>query len=226
MAQVNTVPLLDVYAAAVPPELPVGPVLSPARNRALAETRAPALLRQRYLVWRLLEYAVRHSLGLDPAALVFEKTPEGRWFCPDFEFSLSHTEDAVAVAVSRAPVGVDVESLPIFRRRYQADPALCMRMLRHVAAPSELVDLAGREAETLLWLWTGKESLFKMRQTGYFSPTEILCGPETEHLLLDLPPQVCLAVSAEDLSPLRVFVFSEEAAAPAEPLPLPAGLFL
>ena len=50
MAQVNTAPLLDVYAAAVSPELAVDPVFSPARNRTLAETRAPALLRQRYLL--------------------------------------------------------------------------------------------------------------------------------------------------------------------------------
>ena len=118
MAQVNTAPLLDVYAAAISPELTVGPVASPARARVLAETRAPALLRQRYLVWHLLEFAARHSLGLDPAALVFSHSPEGRWSCPDFEFSLSHTADAVAVAVSRTPVGVDVESLPLFRRRF------------------------------------------------------------------------------------------------------------
>ena len=227
MAQVNTVPaLLDVYAAAIPPELAVGPVASPARNRVLAETRNLSLLRQRYLVWHLLEYAARHSLGLDPAALVFEKTPEGRWFCPDFEFSLSHTADAVAVAVSRAPVGVDLESLPLFQQRYKADPALCMRMLRHVAAASELSGVEGRETETLLRLWTGKESLFKQHQTGFFSPTEIICGPETEHLLLDLPPRVCLAVSSDQLAALRVFRFEEEAACPAVPLSFPAGAFL
>lgn len=226
MAQVNTAPLLDVYAAAISPELAVGPVASPARARVLAETRAPALLRQRYLVWHLLEFAARHSLGLDPAALVFSHSPEGRWSCPDFEFSLSHTADAVAVAVSRAPVGVDVESLPLFRRRYRDDPALCRRMLRRIAANVELAGLEGREAETLLRLWTGKESLFKQRQTGYFSPSETVCGPETAHLLLDLPPRICLAVSSADLSALRVFRFAEERAVPVEARALPAGAFL
>ena len=226
MAQVNTAPLLDVYAAAVSPELAVDPVFSPARNRTLAETRAPALLRQRYLVWHLLEYAARHSLGLDPAALVFEKTPEGRWSCPEFEFSLSHTADAVAVAVSRAPVGVDVESLPLFRRRYGTDPGLCWRMLRRIAAEAELAGSAEQEAETLLRLWTGKESLFKYGQTGTFVPSETVCGPETQHLLLDLPPQICLAVSSDQLSALRVFRFSEERAVPVESCPLPFGAFL
>ena len=86
--------------------------------------------------------------------------------------------------------------------------------------------MEGYEAETLLRLWTGKESLFKQHQTGFFSPTEIICGPETEHLLLDLPPRVCLAVSSDQLAALRVFRFEEEAACPAVPLPFPAGAFL
>ena len=99
-------------------------------------------------------------------------------------------------------------------------------MLRRIAANVELAGLEGREAETLLRLWTGKESLFKQRQTGYFSPTETVCGPETAHLLLDLPPQICLAVSSGDLSALRVFRFAEERAVPVEARALPAGAFL
>lgn len=215
----NPAPLLDVYVAAIPPELEVGAVFSPARAKLLKETAAPAMKRQRYLVWRLLEFAAAHSLGLDPAALVFEKAQEGRWFCPDFFFSLSHTEDAVAAAVSRSPVGVDVESLPVFARRYAADPALCARMLRRIAAPEELAGCGGREAETLLRLWTGKESLFKFRQHGSFSPAETICGEETRHLLLELPPRVCLAVSSGVLPALRLFRFADESAAPIDPLP-------
>lgn len=222
MAQLNMSPLLDVYVAAIPPDLAVGAVFSPARAKLLEETSAPALKRQRYSVWHLLEFAAAHSLGLDPAETVFEKTPEGRWVSPDFFFSLSHTQDAAAVAVSRSPVGVDVESLPVFVRRYAADSALCGRMLRRIAAPRELTGCEGREAETLLRLWTGKESLFKFRQRGFFSPAETVCGDETRHLLLELPPKLCLAVSSEVLPALRLFRFADERAVPIEALPFSA----
>ena len=219
MEQVHTAPLLDVYAAAIPPDLEVGSVCSPAREQLLRETAAPALKRQRYFVWHLLEYAAQHSLGLDPEALAFEKRPEGRWVCPDFFFSLSHTEDAVAAAVSRSPVGVDVESLPIFARRFASKPEHCTDLLRRIAAPEELTGCDGREAETLLRLWTGKESLFKYRQDGVFVPAETICGAKTQHLLLDLPPRVCLAVSSEALPALRLLRFANESAAPIEALP-------
>ena len=220
MGQSNRQPLLDVYLAAVPQHLVCWTVFSPARSQLLAETTAPSLKRQRWLAWHLLEAAAARSLGLDPARQCFEKNDDGRWSCPDFEFSLSHTEDAVAVAVSRAPVGVDVESLPRFARRCASRPALCASVLRRVAAPGEGESAAQSDAERLLLLWTGKESLFKMRQNGDFSPSALVCGEETRHLFLNLPPQVCAAVSSEALSSLRVFVWEAESIRPAELLPI------
>ena len=228
MGQVhNPTPLLDVYAAAIPPDLEVGSVCSPAREQLLRETAAPALKRQRFFVWHLLEFAAQHSLGLDPAAVAFRRLDTGRWVCPDFFFSLSHTEDAVAVAVSHGPVGVDVESLPVFARRYAAKPERCAAILRRIAAPGELSGCEGREAETLLRLWTGKESLFKFRGRDPFIPEETICGEETRHLLLELPPKVCLAISSEALPALRLFRYESGAVSPmphtAQDLPGQAG---
>ena len=213
-------PLLDVYAAAVPPDLRCGTVFSPARARLLEETRSPSLKCQRWLVWHLLELAAVHSLGLEPENLIFQREQSGRWRCDAFEFSLSHARDVVAVAVSRSPVGVDVESLPDFARRYTADPALCRRVLRRIAAESELKDSEGCESERLLRLWTGKESLFKYRQRGSFLPEETVCGEETRHFLLSLPPKVCLAVSSDVLPALRVFLLHDGALRPVTPQPL------
>ena len=89
-----------VYAAAIPKDKIAGPVLPLLRQEQIEHTTHPDLKQQRYFVWKLLEYALQHSLGLEMKNLHFSRTENGKWICEECYFSLSHTQDAVAVAVS------------------------------------------------------------------------------------------------------------------------------
>ena len=90
--------MADLYIGPVP-EGPIGSVLPPERQAQLDATASLPHRRQRYAVWKLLEYALSHSLGLTLSQLQLTLDSRGRWSCPQCCFSLAHTEGAVAVAV-------------------------------------------------------------------------------------------------------------------------------
>ena len=98
-------------------------------------------------VYKLLEHAFRTEYG---AALPeIKKTPNGKPFFPlrpDVHFSLSHSKTHVLCALSREPVGVDIES----PRR------ISERAVRYFCSPEEL------RLFDPLDLWVLKESYIKL----------------------------------------------------------------
>lgn len=77
---------------------------------------------------------------------------------PDIHFSISHCKDAIAVAVSDRPVGIDVESLRSF-----SDSLLDKTM-----NPAEKAHILSspNPNETFISYWTRKEAVFKLMGTG------------------------------------------------------------
>ena len=162
--------VLDVYVAAIPEQPETGTVFPPERQREIDGVRNETLRRERYCVWKLLEQALDHSFGLNMRDLKFEKKSDGKWVCDRVFFSQSHSTDAVAVAVSDGPVGVDLEGAEEFFERF-SDPARLARMEKRVCNDAELSAING--AEGFLTLWTKKEALFKCYGKGGFDPREI-----------------------------------------------------
>ena len=74
------------------------------------------------------------------------------------DFSISHCKNAIAVALSDRPVGVDVESF-----RHAEEP-----LLKHTMNPDEQAEVraAADPAEAFTCLWTKKEAVLKLRGTG------------------------------------------------------------
>lgn len=110
---------------------------------------------EKYLVWKLLEQVVTKYINLDFANLKFTKTDNGQWVCPDFYFSLSHTDGLVCVAVCKHSVGVDAEPLQRVSERL-ATRILTAREL------SDYRELSPCDKNRfLLCAWVKKESIFK-----------------------------------------------------------------
>ena len=122
---------------------------------------------EKYLVWKLLEHAVQKYLYLDFANLKFTKTENGQWICPDFYFSLSHTDGLVCVAVSDEPIGVDAELVRGIRHELD----------RRILTESELdfiKDATNEDKEKfLLESWVKKESIFKKSGAKALLPNRI-----------------------------------------------------
>ena len=74
------------------------------------------------------------------------------------DFSISHCKNAIAVALSDRPVGVDVESF-----RHAEEP-----LLKRTMNPEEQTQVREAEdpAEAFTRLWTCKEAVLKLRGTG------------------------------------------------------------
>ena len=155
-AHFRALPVVDVYLCPIPEEWKMTPVVPAERNEEIERVSNSRVKAEKYYVWRLLEYALERSFGLKMEKLRFEKTENGKWLCDLCAFSLSHCSGAVAVAVSRAPVGVDVETQRVLTGERLAD---------HILTENEKTLYAAlAEAEKPLFLlrtWTKKESLFK-----------------------------------------------------------------
>lgn len=125
------------------------------RQREIDGCTNDKVKREKYLVWKLLALAVKKRFNLDFANLEFTKTENGKWICPDFHFSLSHTGGVVCVAVSPSAVGVDIEKVGT------ADRALANRFLTD-AEREYSSTLSEKLAERFFFeAWVKKESLFK-----------------------------------------------------------------
>jgi 4'-phosphopantetheinyl transferase len=112
---------------------------------------------------------VRHVLGCyldyDPARLDFAIAPGGKPFVAgDFrcDFSISHSNDWLAIAVAKFRVGIDIEA-----RRPRVEAAVLARRF-FSAADSLVVEAAAEAAQTDVFLgqWVAKEAALKVRGLG------------------------------------------------------------
>lgn len=154
-------PLVDVYLAPLPQQPPTFPILCEARRAEIENTANERLRREKHYVWQLLCYGLEKSLGLCEADLIFTKEKSGAWTVAGAEISLSHSEGALAVAISLAPVGIDIE-----RVRPHKDKALAARILTDAErAALDMCSTPERNA-LLLTYFTGKEAVFKAAKGG------------------------------------------------------------
>ena len=193
----NSRPILDVYLAAMPEKVE-GTVTHPVRAAELEKTNDPSLRAQRTLVWRVLEYAIRRSFGLEPEDAKLRRDKNGKWSGRGIHISLSHTPAAVAAAVSNGPVGLDIES-PRECRRLEA-------MTARILTPAEAVGFPAGDAEAFLELWTRKECLFKCRGGKRFVPSATdTSSEEIRTLRLEQPSELVLSLCGEKLAAARFF---------------------
>lgn len=193
--------VLDVYVAQIPKTCAFEPVFPALRQEEIESVKNPSLKGQKYAVWRLLGYALKNTFGVSMEKLLFSRSANGKWACDACAFSLSHSQDAVAVALSEMPVGVDIQSAGAIRDERIAKKILTARELSAYAALT-----AGRE-EYLLIKWTEKESLFKKSDEPAFRPskTETAGQPLKTEKITVAGAEYLLTVAADDFTDFRLF---------------------
>ena len=165
---VRAIPVVHVYVARFPFAV-ADDKISPDTRAAEIESCTNAKVRQqKYFVWKLLEDALMRSFGLKIEKLNIYKQNGGRWACDECYFSLSHSGNLVAVAVSRKPVGVDIE---------KHEPARFTDAVAEKFATDcereELSSFKERQRDALNALWTKKEAVFKQFGGSGFCPKSI-----------------------------------------------------
>lgn len=158
----------DVYVALLPEGECNAPLYPEERDAYVKNTANPTVRRERYFVWRLLEIAARRSLGLELSDIGLRREGE-RWTSELADISLAHGGGALAVAISGAPVGVDIELLSDgsdgdrLAERFFNDA----ERAEYYAAPESERGLA------FLRVWTAKEAIFKSQRSAVFAPSEV-----------------------------------------------------
>ena len=159
---IRSLPIINVYTACIPSKKISEKLYPKERDEEVRNCTNEEVAKEKYYVWKLLEYALERTFGKKMKKLVFAKTYCGKWVCEGYEFSLSHSHGVVAVAVSRKPVGVDIEL------DHQMKEGIEKKILSDVEfAEFEGVD-KDKKNDYLLTKWTQKESVFKtMNLTSY-----------------------------------------------------------
>jgi len=166
-AMFRNLPVVDVYLAQMPADGEMPPLSCALRQQDIDGVSNPELRRQKYYVWRLLEYALQRSFGFKEGDVTFRKEGE-RYLCDRAYFSLSHSDTALAVAVSRDTVGVDVE-----RVTARDTDRLTRRVLTPAEAEAYDALPAEERAAFFFRAWTAKEALFKAAGKDVFVPAEL-----------------------------------------------------
>ncbi len=161
----RNMPVVDVYLAKLPDRDVGQPLACPVRQAEVEAITNQQVKREKYYVWKLLEYGLERTFGLKSKDLTFTKNPNGGYKTEKAEFSLSHSGGALAVAISRGPVGVDVEDLAAPCRAGMPQRSMTQK---EYAAYQDLPE-AEKQAY-FVRLWTAKEALFKASHSGSFDP--------------------------------------------------------
>ena len=106
--------------------------------------------------YRLLQHALLLEYGIEELP-VFIYDNSGKPMLqghPDIHFSMSHCHEAVAVAVSDHPIGIDIETLNHYSQEIAARVMNEKEMKEIIASP--------QPARAFTRLWTMKESLYKL----------------------------------------------------------------
>lgn len=137
-------------------------IYCPLRREEIEKCCNSEVKKQKFYVWKLLEYALSDSFGLEKRMLNFQKKNNGKWVIDGYFFSLSHSGNIVVVAVSESPVGVDIQKINKID-----DPA---KFKAVIFSEKEKVKYRNVNGEKLMMIWSLKECAFKKSNDLNFVP--------------------------------------------------------
>ena len=180
----------------------------------------------------LLELLAAVYPELDKAKPEFGYTEKGKPFLldrPDIHFSISHTKNAILVAIADAPIGVDIEafrspSAALIARTMNATEQAAIAASAATAASAAIATSAatldrlgtayspgtpqasGTPEALFSAIWTRKEAVLKLRGTGIEGDLrEVLSGSET--ILTRIFPRkgYAFSIAQQAISPFESF---------------------
>lgn len=122
------------------------------------------VINQKKAGYGLLRQLIKESIGFDEDFSTIYLTPNGKPICDEYYFSISHTNEVVAVAFSNTNIGIDIELLDDNKNL----DALGKRILHKNEQTLSLISKS-----EILKLWVKKEGKFKFDGGKIFIPNNI-----------------------------------------------------
>lgn len=188
--------------------LPKNIILYPEeRNAEINEVSSPVLRAQKYTTWKLLEFATEYIYGRKIDSYRFYRSLSGKWYCDEFFFSISHTDDFALIAVSDRKIGIDAENL----QRLLSEPNfLSKRLNERILHESEKKQYQTIDAYTLGKLWTQKEAIYKFYGEGSFTPKSIstITEESVNSFLLKTSQPILISIKSDVAVDFEIFKLS------------------
>ena len=148
-----------MYIRKFPFEVQDTKIILQERMNEIVSCKSSMVKDQKYYSWKLLEQAMTECYGLDMSESGMRKDCS-KWCSDKCEFSISHSGNVVAIALSESSVGLDIEKHDLERFA-----KIRNRMLH--TNEQEVSD------DNLCKLWTIKEAIFKKSNKKFFDPAKI-----------------------------------------------------
>ena len=130
----------------------------------LKTIKLPSVARRFESARKLLRYLLSCYLGCSAVELNIEKTAQGKPFvsaCPELFFNITHAKEIIAIAVSRYPVGIDLELIRELDFFSIASRFFSSKELSFLKRGNDRED-----RKTFFQLWTAKEAALKAGGAG------------------------------------------------------------
>ena len=160
---------------------------------------------------------------LDTSKPEFGYTAQGKPFLlarPDIHFSISHTKNAILVAISDAPIGVDIEafrspSAALIARTMNATEQAAIATAAASLEPSgtsgtreaqmEQPHASGTPSGLFSAIWTRKEAVLKLRGTGIEGDLKhVLSGAEAIFTRIFPRKSYAFSIAQQTISPFEI----------------------
>ena len=197
-------PQLDVYVSKIPSDIHFEEVFPETRKKEIFECADGSLKKQKYWAWKTLEYGALRSFGISMEKLAPTKNEKGKWTGEKYFFSISHIQNTVAVALSTSEVGIDIENVDEFEKRFAGKE----KRLNEVLGTNGSFDL-----KKLAELWTKKEARFKSLDSQQnFVPAKILFDEKNMFTKFDDADfgRHCISVCSAIKDKIRFYTYSPE----------------
>ena len=181
--------LIDVYVKKFPFAVKDNKIYPKERKKEIDNCSNQDVKNEKFYAWKLLEYALRESIGKDLKKLNIYKE-KSKWLCDDCEFSISHCDNLVAIVISKKPVGIDIEKIDKRFDDIKPSKILC----EDETLENEV------SGQYLNKVWTIKEAVFKKHAGENFNPAKISLTNEkyATKIIKDGEVQYYLTLASDD----------------------------
>jgi phosphopantetheinyl transferase len=191
--------LTYIYVSAYPFEVQNESVFPGSRALEIQNTRNVEYKSQKFFAWKLLEKLIAEKTSVGFSDINFSKSENGKWICDKFHFSVSHTKNVCAVAVSdKTLCGIDIEEY--IPERFDE------RLAKKILTAKELAEYEENEDKQrfVIQKWTEKESIFKMLSQNVFIPKNIATSQYKTKTFEALSCFITVALSDEDETEITI----------------------
>jgi hypothetical protein len=150
-------------------------IVPKARENEILGCQSDKVRSEKFYAWKLLEEILQDKFDRNISEAYFDEAI-GKWKMEGLYFSISHSFNVAAIAVSSSPIGIDVE-------RMSADRFENLKVEKILNESESLLPLS---LEDVCTIWSKKEAIFKTLDKARFVPRDIVVSQDVQSQIINV----------------------------------------